>query len=763
MSVPGVEAIKFTNPMDVLLYINAKWVEKNTDVIARIKDKPGRAFSEGIKNIDDKIHKEITDSYFQKNENMQALRKQFEDWKTPLEKDNVQTLQTFFEKLDKELTDDPRWDEYWDNIQKDKQLSDPEVEKLKEDVLASHRFKFGSMVTQQLVNDSIKKPTPDTTLTQKEISNISALIQNMNGAYQRAESKTDKTPEALFKAAEENQKFDMVKTYVTDINNEIVAQAKNMLKEGKDQSAIEKMIDEKRSTMLEKIKTESKFPLNFGAEKAKEAFDAVYSTSEILVRAKNYQEVSKKLGFDVEDRVRRLESLKEMINRNTDQTDLVASKNKNAIADYINVIRNSAYFNFNAKGMDELKPELESEEKILEMQNEIEKIIDTYSPAFKEIETKLFQAAQQGNFEELKKNIEKCPNVLALNEEGQTFLEVANNKLSQEQMNELVKLTEKQPKNEETATDKQGLKINEVLGAAKNINQKNVVGLTKLQLAVINQNTPEIKELIKNGADLKVTTTNYARNFGDKLKDAFSGFPKSIKNMIKDWKNPKPRDVVELAGLSGQTNIMDVINKSVQEAKLQVLEENQKIMKENQRAMMSQLTNLSDVMSKFTQKTTVSETVEKKPEISKVFELGPQPIPRHLTVEGVQKNPDVKEMSNLIKEIDAKIVDLEDEPFEGSTREIALLKVEKETLRAVKNTLLDCLAKEPEMAKGSDMGKQLGAKISEELDKGQKAREEIKGHSMRDMEHPLTQKTTLLLRDMKDDYEKAPKKSASLK
>ncbi len=86
-----------------------------------------------------------------------------------------------------------------------------------------------------------------------------------------------------------------------------------------------------------------------------------------------------------------------------------------------------------------------------------------------------------------------------------------------------------------------------------NLNQKSPEGLTPLQIAFNKGNRYFLDSLLEAGANPKVTTTNYQRSgitrFGDAMKGLFSG------KFMKNWKNPPPRTVGQIAELAGNKEL----------------------------------------------------------------------------------------------------------------------------------------------------------------------------------------------------------------
>ncbi|MBI2792469.1 MAG: hypothetical protein HYX61_10970 [Gammaproteobacteria bacterium] len=95
------------------------------------------------------------------------------------------------------------------------------------------------------------------------------------------------------------------------------------------------------------------------------------------------------------------------------------------------------------------------------------------------------------------------------------------------------------------------------------INQK-INNKTLLQIAVLMGEQEKVEQLIDAGAFALTTTTDYERGFFTKLRDAFIGFPKEL---IKNWRYPFPRTVIEIAEISGQNDLAVLMNEKMQQRK----------------------------------------------------------------------------------------------------------------------------------------------------------------------------------------------------
>ncbi len=92
-----------------------------------------------------------------------------------------------------------------------------------------------------------------------------------------------------------------------------------------------------------------------------------------------------------------------------------------------------------------------------------------------------------------------------------------------------------------------------VLVKHKDINQKDPAGQTPLQIAAMQGNSSVISELLKAGANPKLTTTNYKRGFLTKLGDAVGSM---LKGKFKGaWDDAPPRTAGQIADISGNKEL----------------------------------------------------------------------------------------------------------------------------------------------------------------------------------------------------------------
>lgn len=133
-----------------------------------------RCFNEGIKNYGDEgktIHNKFDAEFLKKCSAAGELEALGKGLTFPIDEKKLEEINKIFEKIDLELTSDPRWDSFWKNQQKaNPNLSDSDLEKIKSAILSGFRFKV-----IQMVGFNVMKTNPSV------MNNYSSLMQTING------------------------------------------------------------------------------------------------------------------------------------------------------------------------------------------------------------------------------------------------------------------------------------------------------------------------------------------------------------------------------------------------------------------------------------------------------------------------------------------------------------------------------------------------------------------------------------------------------
>jgi len=372
-----------------------------------------------------------------------------------------------FKGLNDDLLKDPYWDQCWDEVEKqvkqEIETANPNIEDevlaqqvaarvkvMKGDVLNSYRLKIFAPITAVLKNKYGNDP--------KAWKNARLFIeytQKTNIAFR--ESK----PKEYAKYVKEFYREKVASAAVTNFNlNAIVKHGIKRLSEGADPEVVKGEMAQKRQELIEDMVKngaeggiKEAFSQYYGKDDVAGEIDRMFSDEILMDVVKNYKDVSDTLGFDVEARMSMIGSV-----RGSSQSNLTEGEKK-LLDDLEIALHDAVYF---PKGMKDPKQQ-EVDEDAPTPLGRVQALVQ--NPLCEKAMAKVFQfnlnsqipklftAAEQGDFAEVKRLIEAGVNPLALNSDGKTPLEVAQGKFIPGQMNELAALAKKQTQKSSISLD----------------------------------------------------------------------------------------------------------------------------------------------------------------------------------------------------------------------------------------------------------------------------------------------------------------------
>ncbi len=243
-----------------------------------------------------------------------------------------------------------------------------------------------------------------------------------------------------------------------------------------------------------------------------------------------------------------------------------------------------------------------------------------------------------------------------------------------------------------------------------NINNKNVEGLTLLQLAQKLGKDDMIPELVKAGANPDLKTTDYKRSFFTRLTDTVKGLVEG--KGLSQWKTPPERSVIEIAEVSGRKDIVGSIQNAVIERKETVSKEKTK----QDNVLLSELESTMRVQPQSTPKKTVQPKVPTVDVTSNplLIESTKPPTITPLLMQQRQKTPSDPAVSKYLEDINALLKEVEKagrEVDKSDTQEIRLIQVEKTALVKAKAVIEKSDLTSPEGKE--DIGKKLQSVMRE--------------------------------------------------
>lgn len=313
MSANGPE---IETPLKILIKL-VQGVEEPKTLLDLAKERPKRIFSDILKTIDRPAH---DSTLFKSGEIYDHFKETLLKFNTPIKEDFGQEVSLLFAKTDKILLEDPGWDQFWTDLQKKDNLSDENLNYLKEQSLTSLRFKLMSNAMAEIMGD------PQVQATQKkQAQGVLAVLQIFNGQY-------DQHKDDLFEHTREDYKNKSAISYAQEVNG-FIAEAAAKLAKGESLEEVKQFLEEKRNLAFETCKRNDGYANFYGEDKARIIFDENFTTDAMLGRAKNYQSVCEKVGFDIIERVSMLNEVKTRV-----------IEKQHEIEDQVRFIRRLAFF-----------------------------------------------------------------------------------------------------------------------------------------------------------------------------------------------------------------------------------------------------------------------------------------------------------------------------------------------------------------------------------------------------------------------------------
>lgn len=289
-----------TSPMDLLIAINKKLEENGKNVKDIVDGDRRRFFNETIKNLEGEqgkknsaalqdIFKVSFLSHCPGANDLEILLKEISTTLLPMSEENVEKIDTIFEKLDQGLKSDPKWNAFWEEVAKKNGISAEELSKIQDTVVSSYRFKTLQYVSIKMMQEK--------TITNSQSKDINNLLQAINGS--RLNKKLGGTDKTIFQATVDYLQNNYLLNFAADINM-IMATAQKELAAGRSIEEIKKDINEAREKIFEERLRANKFAQLVGVNIAKNLYDQLLPTDSILERIQAYDEKSKELGFDID-------------------------------------------------------------------------------------------------------------------------------------------------------------------------------------------------------------------------------------------------------------------------------------------------------------------------------------------------------------------------------------------------------------------------------------------------------------------------------
>ncbi|MBS0286612.1 MAG: hypothetical protein JSR17_04910 [Proteobacteria bacterium] len=554
MSLEGTEEIKPGSAIDIFLKIADILVQNGTSVMQLEDGQLRRFFNENIKNTASKEEREAMEKAKQEKkpepvpkgkalhdslkptmskheaELRSLIEKYSDNWQEKISDEFVNEFEKIFDKINKDLTEHPAWNKYWNNL--DPKPSQEEVEHAKERVLMAYRFKMFQMITgemkvakeqvpkldqnkQPIPNEFVQKPKYDI----KKVASLDIVLQKLNGAYDRRKGHKRSLQEQF----RDEYRNESGPAYVVDLNV-MLEKAIRMKIEGKPQEEINKFIVDERAKIQSEVVKKDKYALHVGETEAKKLFDELFPASLLQDKVENYDKVCKELGFDVNAMARLMEGCKETKKgfndpNSTDQTRALEHKDVLVLEDYIKMLKQKAYIKGyeNSKNTDIFAPF--DEEKFKRLQKQAEEIIQN-NPTVSEsrklfLKNDLFTAAEHGDYEKFKNMIQLGANLSDVqnieDQRPKTAFEIILPKLKSRQLENLLQYPEiaTQYKQIKKATDEleskcwkaalegdaQGIRI--FIKSGVNITKENENGESILDIAKRTLNEVDLKRVME--------------------------------------------------------------------------------------------------------------------------------------------------------------------------------------------------------------------------------------------------------------------------
>ncbi|MGE4348568.1 MAG: hypothetical protein AB7D28_02240 [Candidatus Berkiella sp.] len=472
-----------TSPMDLLIAINKKLEESGKNIKDIIDGDRRRFFNETIKNLEgdkDKNNPTALQNVFKVEflphcpgaNDLENLLKEISPTLLPMTEENAKKIDAVFEKIDKGLKSDPKWNEFWTDIAKKHNISPEELSRIQETVVSSYRFKMLQYVSIKMMNEK--------TITTSQSRDINNLLQAINGS--RLNQKLGSTDQPIFQATIDYLQNNYLLNFVSDINR-AMAVAQKELASGRSIEDVRKNINEAREKIFAERLPANKFAQLVGVEIARSLYDQLLPTDSILERIQDYHSKSTELGFDIDSHASLAKQFYDSLGGSAPKEE------KDICSTYIEQLKSFSYFREERVSSDNdilRKTKLEDYETAkkeflmlvsekmfkaakdgeldsfviglamnivpLDTKKEDKTLLDIIKETGKLSELqdlvaeKMFATAENGDFEALKSYLSQNIAQPTARKEGKTPLEIAQNsgKFTDAQMDALIKASSKE-------------------------------------------------------------------------------------------------------------------------------------------------------------------------------------------------------------------------------------------------------------------------------------------------------------------------------
>lgn len=333
-----------TGPMQILQDISDKnedklW-PKSTEKLDNNSGNRARIFND--------ISKEDSNKITLSEQQFKSIEQIIKGIEFPLQTTTVDTVINKFHEIAKEITEDENWPVFWKNIQEKHGLSDEEIKIRQGDVINGYRMKIFSMaqfkLEQETKNQIIEATKNKTDITgpknaQNKILLAKDLILKINIADRDA--KDIKPFDYIADSYKEKMGANILSKFEI---NAILKGAIQSREKGISDEAIEDIVSKQLEKKWEDIintpvgsPNGDKFIQLYGNDKGKEIFDQLFNPQIIMQKAKQYEALSKQLGFDPIERIHYIEGL-------TGSKNDISQEDRNKISDYTAQLKDMIYY-----------------------------------------------------------------------------------------------------------------------------------------------------------------------------------------------------------------------------------------------------------------------------------------------------------------------------------------------------------------------------------------------------------------------------------
>ncbi|MFO1258599.1 MAG: hypothetical protein U1E78_09370 [Gammaproteobacteria bacterium] len=280
----------------------------------------GRIFNEVMIDALSPRDKDLVNDFFKQDSSFLEMIEKVKQFKEPIKEKYVKQVFDLIVKINNNLTDDPGWNDFWNEVRDNQNLNENQIQSLKEDALYSYRFKIINLLTPHI--------TPilsEINVNKDQLKNASDFLQKLNGEYHRGK----RTSNELYDGAKNFFAVELGQACAREINIYIDKAVKELQAGKKEGEVLQELIKKTTKYKNETLSDpKNKFGRLYGEGAASETFEYLFNEETIKQKLNNRHESSNSLGFNIDDKKNELVTSKTLFTNHA--KDIIEKKEYDA-------------------------------------------------------------------------------------------------------------------------------------------------------------------------------------------------------------------------------------------------------------------------------------------------------------------------------------------------------------------------------------------------------------------------------------------------